>query len=43
VALVRADLAAMFASNVAASYEDAVEIKPNVYVCQATDGADIVG
>jgi galactokinase len=43
VALVRTDLAATFASNVAASYEDAVEIKPNVYVCQATDGADIVG
>jgi galactokinase len=43
VALVQTDLAATFASNVAASYEDAVEIKPNVYVCQATDGADIVG
>jgi galactokinase len=43
VALVRADLAAIFASNVAASYEATMEIEPHVYVCQATDGADIVG
>lgn len=43
VALVRADVAATFATNVAAAYERAMEIEPNVYVCQATDGADIVG
>jgi len=43
VALVRADVAATFATNVAASYARAMEIEPNVYVCQATDGADIVG
>ena len=43
VALVRADVATTFATNVAASYARAMEIEPNVYVCQATDGADIVG
>ena len=43
VALVQTDLAATFATNVAVSYKDAMEIEPNVYVCQATDGADIVG
>ncbi len=42
VALVQAEVAASFASHVAASYEKAVEIEPHVYVCQATDGADLV-
>jgi galactokinase len=42
VALVQADVAESFASHVAASYQQAMEIEPHVYVCQATDGADLV-
>ncbi len=42
VALVREDAAEDFAEKVAASYEQRSGIKPNVYVCHATDGAAIV-
>ncbi len=42
VALVRADAAEDFARTVAASYEQRSGIKPNVYVCHATDGAAVV-
>ena len=42
VALVREDAAEDFAETVAASYEQRSGIKPNVYVCHATDGAAVV-
>ena len=43
VALVRADAAHTFAAAVAACYQAATGITPNVYVCAATNGAEVVG
>ena len=43
VALIQADVAAPFAGQVAASYEQVTGIAPHVYVCQATDGAAVIG
>jgi len=42
VALVRADEAHAFATAVAACYQVATGITPNVYVCVATNGAEVV-
>jgi galactokinase len=42
VALVRADAAHAFADTVAAAYQAATGLKPNVYVCAATDGARVL-
>jgi galactokinase len=42
VALVRAESAAQFAADVAARYEHSTGLKPNVYVCQATNGSEVV-
>ncbi|MCP4539589.1 MAG: galactokinase [Chloroflexi bacterium] len=42
VALVRADAAQAFATSVAACYQEAMGIAPNIYVCSATNGAEIV-
>jgi galactokinase len=42
VALVRADAAQGFAAAVAACYQQATKLTPNVYVCAATDGARVV-
>ena len=42
VALVRADAAHAFATAVAACYQVATGITPNVYVCVATNGAEVV-
>ena len=42
VALVRADAACNFAATVAASYQAAAHLTPNVYVCAATNGAEVV-
>jgi galactokinase len=41
VALVQACAADDFAVTVAACYENATGLKPNVYVCAATNGADV--
>ena len=41
VALVRADAVNAFSDRVVASYEEATGLKPNVYVCSATGGADV--
>ncbi len=43
VALVRADAAPAFSAAVAACYQAATGIKPNVYICTATNGAEVVG
>jgi len=42
VALVRQDTAEVFSASVAAEYEDATGLKPNIYICMATNGAEIV-
>ncbi len=42
VALVRANAAEAFSVGVAAEYEAATGLKPNVYVCRATNGAEVV-
>jgi galactokinase len=42
VALVRADAAQAFATTVAACYQESTEKVPNVYVCSATNGAEVV-
>jgi len=42
VALVRADDAPSFAIGVAVAYQTISGLTPNVYVCQATDGAKVV-
>ncbi len=42
VALVRQDAADAFSAGVAAEYEDATSLKPNIYICTATNGAEVV-
>ena len=42
VALVRADAAEAFSAGVAAEYQAATSFKPNIYVCRATNGAEVV-
>ena len=42
VALVRADAAQAFAASVTGSYQTTTGISPNVYVCAATNGAEVV-
>lgn len=42
VALVRADAARAFAASVAACYQAATAITPNVYICQAANGAELI-
>ena len=42
VALVRQDAAEAFSAGVAAEYEDATGLTPNVYICTATNGAEVV-
>ncbi len=42
VALVRQDAAEAFSSGVAAEYEDATGLKPNIYICAATNGAEVI-
>jgi galactokinase len=42
VALVRADAASAFAAAVAACYQESTGITPNVYVCTATRGAELL-
>ncbi len=42
VALVRAGSAGDFAADVAADYQAETSIEPNVYICEATDGAAVL-
>ncbi len=42
VAMVTQESVAEFTKNVAASYEAATHLKPSLYVCSATNGAEIV-
>jgi len=42
IALVRADAAQDFSEAVAACYRAQTDLTPNVYVCTATQGADVV-
>ena len=42
VALVDVDSAATFATAVARLYEAATDLEPQVYICEATDGAAVV-
>jgi len=41
VALVRQDVAEAFSAGIAAEYEDATGLKPNIYICTATNGAEV--
>jgi galactokinase len=43
VALVRGDTTRDFAAAVAACYQATTSITPHVYVCAATNGAEVVG
>lgn len=43
VALVQAGAAEDFAAQVETAYRSQTEHQPQIYICQATDGADIVG
>jgi galactokinase len=42
VALVRADAAQNFADAVSAAYQSAANLPPNIYVCSATNGAEVL-
>ena len=42
VALVRQDAAKVFSAGVAAEYEVATGLTPNVYICAATNGAEVM-
>ena len=42
VALVRAEAAHTFAKDVAADYRAATKRTPNVYICTATNGAEVI-
>jgi galactokinase len=42
VALVRQDAAEVFSANVAAEYQGATGLTPNIYICTATNGAEVV-
>jgi galactokinase len=42
VALVRQDAAETFSTGVAAEYEDATGLTPNIYICTATNGAEVM-
>lgn len=42
VALVRADQAELFASHIAENYHKATGLTPSIYVCQATNGAEVL-
>jgi galactokinase len=42
VALVQTDAAQDFATSVAASYEQSTGLTPNIYICTATNGAEVI-
>lgn len=42
VALVRADIAQNFADAVSAAYQAEANLTPNIYVCSATNGAEVL-
>lgn len=42
VALVELDQAHDFAQQVARAYQQATSLKPNIYLCQATNGAEVI-
>ena len=42
VALVRQDAAEGFSAGVAADYQDETSLKPNIYICTASNGAEIM-
>ncbi len=42
VALVQAEAAEDFAARVAASYTEATDLTPNIYICTATNGAEVI-
>jgi galactokinase len=42
VALVKTEYAEAFAASVATCYEAATQLKPNIYVCSPTNGAEVV-
>ncbi len=42
VALVRQDAAAAFSAGVAAEYQAETGLQPNIYICTATNGAEVV-
>jgi len=42
VALVRQDAAEGFSAGVAADYQDETSLKPNIYICTASNGAEVV-
>jgi galactokinase len=42
VALVRQDTAEAFSASIAREYQAATGLTPNVYICTATNGAEVV-
>lgn len=42
MALVESDLAEEFANHVAQTYHEETGLKPNIYVCEATNGAEVI-
>jgi galactokinase len=42
VALVKQDAAEAFSAGVTAAYQTATGLTPNVYICTATNGAEVV-
>jgi galactokinase len=42
VALVHSDSADDFAAQISESYENQTQIKPNVYICYPTNGAEVL-
>jgi galactokinase len=42
VALVRSAVAEIFAQTIARSYQTATQLEPSIYICEATDGAELI-
>ena len=43
VALVNSASVGAFAAIVARQYQEQTQLKPSTYICQATDGAELIG
>jgi galactokinase len=42
VALVRSAVAETFAQTISHSYQTATQLEPSIYICEATDGAELI-
>jgi galactokinase len=43
VALVRSNIVGTFAQTITQSYQDATQLEPSIYICEATNGAELIG